>query len=84
MQKYFEELCTYLNKNRINGEYNYGNSVFVVTIHWGDWKHDHWRCDNLIEEFAKAHDIVLANKTCDIIDEDGSDCYSARHYYVFA
>lgn len=51
--------------------------VVVVEISWGDWKHEHWRADWLIEELGGT--LVRT----DVTEEDGSDCYSATHYYVF-
>ena len=47
----------------------------MVELHWGDWKHDHLRCDSLMK--AKGYGLVEEEVT----EEDGSDCYSAiRHY----
>ena len=51
--------------------------VVAVEIHWGDWKHDHWRADWLAEEMGGT---VLATN---ITEENGSDCYSAIHHYIF-
>ena len=51
--------------------------VIAVDIRWGDWKHDHLRADYLMEErtgFPKVNQKVT--------EEDGSDCYSATHYYI--
>ena len=47
----------------------------VISINWGDWKHEHWKCDYLMEE--AGYKFVGAITT----DEDGSDCYSADRYY---
>ncbi len=50
--------------------------VICVEINKGDWKHDHWRCDMILEEegFTKMGEKT----TCD----DGSDCYSSIHYFA--
>ena len=46
-----------------------------VSIHWGDWKHDHLYCDELMSNLGFDYDGE------DVTDEDGSDCFSAiRHY----
>ncbi len=52
--------------------------VIAIHIEWGDWKHEHWRCDWLIEEkFPQLHKVNVK-----VTEEDGSDCYSGTHYYV--
>lgn len=83
MKEYFEKLQKYLGDNNINGECNWMNSLFYVDIKWGDWKHDHWRCDYLVEEFAKENNRKIFFQKTNITEEDGSDCYSATHFYIF-
>lgn len=50
----------------------------IIHIEWGDWKHDHgWLKRFMLSEF---------NARClgsTITEEDGSDCYSADHYFTF-
>ena len=55
-----------------------GHTVISVEIRWGDWKHDHLRFDYLMQN-------VLHAKRCEsvVVEEDGSDCYSAIHIYYF-
>lgn len=53
--------------------------VVAVEIEWGDWKHDHRLADIIVEE-----DLGGQNISTKITAEDGSDCYSAVHYYMFA
>ena len=45
-------------------------------IEWGDWKHDHAYLDYLMKEwgYEKTNEITT--------ESDGSDCYSAEHYFV--
>ena len=51
--------------------------VLKVEIQWGDWKHDHLRAKYLItKNFPLEH---FDSKTT---ESDGSDCYSAIHYFV--
>lgn len=71
-----DDVYKYLTDNQF-----YPNDVFaadtrvMVDISWGDWKHDHLYCDNLMK--AKGYTLVEEEVT----EEDGSDCYSAiRHY----
>ena len=51
--------------------------AFTVHISWGDWKHEHLRAKWLIED-AKLGTLIRSETT----DEDGSDCYSATHYFI--
>ncbi len=50
--------------------------VAVVDISWGDWKHEHLRAKYIAQQmgftFVKSEEY----------EEDGSDCYSARHYFL--
>lgn len=53
-----------------------GNEVMVVAnVEWGDWKHEHRYLDYVMEGLGFSVYKV------DITEEDGSDCYSALHYY---
>ena len=47
----------------------------AVTIEWGDWKHDHFWCEDLMGF------IGYEQTKSKITEEDGSDCYSAIHYF---
>lgn len=57
--------------------------VFCVNIHYGDWKHEHARCDLLVEEEAAANGYEIVQKGQTITEETGTDCYSAIHNYIF-
>lgn len=48
----------------------------VVSIEWGDWKHDHLACDYLMHEIG--YELVDVTET----ETDGSDTYSADRYYL--
>ena len=69
-----------LNDNNIYAEVDQFETlpVIVVDIRWGDWKHEHLRSRYLIEEEAKIGKYVKSEVT----EEDGSDCYSAKAYYI--
>ena len=76
------------NKLRDGGVYAevfpYGHElpVFVVAIHWGDWKHDHLRATYLVEDFFnKKKEVLKVVGAENITEENGSDCYSATHMY---
>jgi hypothetical protein len=46
-----------------------------VQINWGDWKHDHLYCRYLMTNLG----YEFCGET--VTEENGSDTYSARHYY---
>ena len=54
-----------------------GRPAIAVEIEWGDWKHDHIFVDNILERNGFVH---IANE---VTNEDGSDCYSAIHYFDY-
>ena len=72
-----EQINKFLNDNRAypTETYNEGEYI-VVDIEWGDWKHEHIWCDNLMGYigYSVADEVVT--------EENGSDCYSAKHYYL--
>jgi len=51
-----------------------------VDIQWGDWKHEHLRCKYLVGDYLNGKGIRFDHSEV-ITEEDGSDCYSASHYY---
>lgn len=83
MKEFFEKLAVHLRDNHINAECDWGSIMFLVDIKWGDWKHNHLRCDYLVEEFAKENGREITLKREVVTEDDGSDCYSAKHYYIF-
>lgn len=50
----------------------------TIPISWGDWKHEHLRCDWIIKDIFPTSVKLPAF----VDEEDGSDCYSATHRYV--
>lgn len=51
------------------------HGLVAVEISWGDWKHDHLACTQLLAR----HNFVQVSEI--LTEQDGSDCYSAIHYY---
>jgi hypothetical protein len=51
-----------------------------IEIHWGDWKHEHRRADYLVRQFFMDKGLGV-HVDEQVTEEDGSDCYSAEHYY---
>lgn len=79
MEKAVYEL---MDENHIMGElvdYSEQKKMIAVEVIWGDWKHEHMRLDWLMKEkFPNLRSIHTVTT-----EEDGSDCYSAIHYYYF-
>lgn len=81
--EYKEELQKYLKeKNFPYWVEETTDNRLVIEIVWGDWKHDHWRANWLVEEFFKSKNLIVQKEEY-TTEEDGSDCYSADHYYWF-
>lgn len=57
------------------------NLIISYEIYWGDWKHEHLATKFLAEEFFFEKGYTVEDVNEDIIDEDGSDTYSA-HYDI--
>lgn len=55
-------------------------NTIEIEITWGDWKHDHLRCDWLIDDYLNKHSIRCI-KSETITEENGTDSYSSIHYY---
>ena len=70
----------FLNDNGVWADvYPYlGTSALVVSIEWGDWKHSHLWAKTLMKYLGYTE---VGEK---VTEEDGSDCYSADHYYLKA
>lgn len=49
--------------------------LVAVTIYWGDWKHDHGYLKYLMEQQG------LTQVKEELIEENGSDCYSSTHIF---
>lgn len=70
----------FLNDNGVWADvwHPYGIPALVVSISWGDWKHDHLWAKDLMSYLGY---IEVGSK---VTEEDGSDTYSAEHYFVKA
>ena len=56
-------------------DYSEFENEVQIEISWGDWKHDHAYCDHLM----KQKGYVCTDEQ--VTEEDGSDTYSAIHFY---
>lgn len=82
IQSMEQKIHQLMKENYISGEIvdeNQNKKMFAVEILWGDWKHEHGRLDWLMKEKFSNLRSVFTQTT----EEDGSDCYSAIHYYYF-
>lgn len=52
------------------------DNILTVGIYWGDWKHEHLWCRDLMEYIGYEE---FDEK---VTEEDGSDNYSAVHYFA--
>ena len=71
-------ISQFLNDNGVDGEVSSSNNKVYVYISWGDWKHDHAWCQELMRYLG------YKRVSFDVTDEDGSDCFSAEHTYIKA
>ena len=71
-----ERIYNYLKDNGIYAE-SYINSEgeVCVDISWGDWKHEHGWCRDLMGYIDYNEDDEI------VTEENGSDCYSSIHYF---
>ena len=77
MQKKIYDL---MKENNLFGEIiDERKDMIAIEISWGDWKHEHLRLDWIMKE--NFDNIQSIHKVT--TEEDGSDCYSAIHYYYF-
>jgi len=79
-----DEIREILNKEELFAEVDFqmddakSPSGIVVSIEWGDWKHQHLRAKYLINN--KFGLECAASRTT---EENGSDCYSAIHFFPY-
>lgn len=72
-------LYHYLKDNGVYADvFHYTTEVpaIVVSIYWGDWKHQHGWAEDLMGYLGYTE---IGNK---VTEENGSDCYSADHYFI--
>ena len=70
-----QDIQQYLEAHQIYACIWEDNDQIVIGIEWGDWKHDHLYCIYLMSE------IGYEQVSEELTEEDGSDCYSAEHYF---
>ena len=70
-------IAKYLSDNELRAEVypECEGKVIAVSIDWGDWKHEHGYCKNLMGYLGYTE---MGSR---VTEENGSDCYSAIHYF---
>ena len=65
------------NQTGLYAEPTLKGKVTTIRIDWGDWKHEHGYADYVMQQngFKKVGEQDY--------EEDGSDCYSSTHIYIF-
>jgi len=69
----------YLDDNDLYADEVYtemGGHIIAVHCNWGDWKHTHGWLRDLMNY------INYTEVSEKVTEEDGSDCYSATHYFL--
>lgn len=73
MKNYASQIENLLVENKISAEVGYSEINIFIEIIWGDWKHQHMRTKYLISQNFHTEET----------ETDGSDCFSAIHYFYF-
>ena len=74
-----DTIHSFLNDNGVWADvYCQTDDNVVLNIDWGDYKHDHMWCQDLMGYLG------YKRVSFDVTDEDGSDCFSAEHTYIKA
>ena len=55
--------------------YEHADGTIEIPVSWGDWKHSHAYLKHLMSELGYTQ--IEEQLT----EEDGSDCYSATHFF---
>ena len=56
--------------------YEIEKDEILVCISWGDWKHEHLACKQVMTKlgYTQIQEIIT--------EDNGSDCYSSEHTFV--
>lgn len=80
LKELVEKLYEHLKEFNVHYEiWPEDDDTISVEIDWGDWKHDHLWFDHEAEKFLNSLGYDVINFNVDVIEEDGSDTYSAIH-----
>ena len=73
-----DTIHSFLNENGVWADVysQMEGNIVIVNIDWGDWRHSHLWARDLMSYLGYTE---IGNK---VTEEDGSDCYSAEHYFL--
>ena len=56
--------------------YQIEENEILVCISWGNWKHEHLACEQIMKElgYMQVQEVIT--------EDNGSDCYSAEHTFI--
>lgn len=60
-----------------------GEEKLYIDIPWGDWRHEHYAADKLVQDFFMQKGFLVKPESR-TYEEDGSDTYSAEHFYTLS
>ena len=70
-----DKIYNIFKENKLSYDYSVIGDNVEIEVYWGDWKHDHRWCNDLMSYIGyECREEVVT-------EEDGSDCYSATHYF---
>lgn len=72
----YEKIEKTLFEKNVYGEIYQNEKYICISIEHGDWKHEHLRCDYLMNKLG--YQLIDEQVTF----EDGSDNYSSIHIYT--
>ena len=82
---YRDELQKYIDSQTTRPQTFFVDETFdgrlVISINWGDWKHEHGYADYLVKNFFRDKGLGIEIDE-EVTEEGGSDTYSSEHYYT--
>ena len=56
--------------------YQIEENEILVCISWGDWKHEHLACEQIMKKlgYIQVQEVIT--------EDNGSDCYSSEHTFI--
>lgn len=76
---YKQDIQRIFKENQCYYDYDidFNDGTIEVHIDWGDWKHDHLFLKHIMwkNHYRQTNEVVT--------EEDGSDAYSATHYFKY-
>ena len=72
------EIQTAFKEVRLSVEaiYQIEENEILVCISWGDWKHEHLACEQIMKRlgYTQVQEVIT--------EDNGSDCYSSEHTFI--